>query len=89
MSTLAERIHGKNNLAYFLDALRRAAKDRNGAKEDYVCTALGQLMKDKESVDAIYRFYTNPEKADYTEIGRIVTQQIQVVHARDIQDWMP
>lgn len=89
LARLAEQIHGKDNLSDIRDAIRRAAKDRNGAKEDDVGTALDQLMKDKDSVEAIYRLYTSPEKPDYMEIGRIVAQQIQIVHARYIQDWMP
>lgn len=88
MSAQPNNLYGPGNLADFRDACRRAGNSRSAALEDDVCAALEQVMRDKESVDAIHARYTRAD-VDYQEIGRIVAQRILLVHARRIQEWMP
>jgi hypothetical protein len=86
MSAQPKHLYGEDNTVAFRDALKLAKKNRNDVITDDVSDALGRLLKNTDLIKAIADDYPNQ---DHTEIGRIVSIQIDLLRAEQLQQAMP
>ncbi len=86
MSAQPKDIHGEDNTVAFRDALKLAQKNRNDVTTDDVCYALERMLKNPYLIQAFADDYPNQ---DLTEIGRIVSIQIDLFRAEQLQQAMP